>query len=326
MANLVKNTLNFTPKVMPDWFYKVLLKPNFIEKDYIRVEANVTKEAVLRKLVMANNTVSQVDNRNCAWTPKQRFETGTETFTVKNWKINEEQCLEELDSVYSENVLAEFRNYQAGATKTEMPGDLEAAIRLHIENSLGADIDRIILGGKGNAVDGIQNGLIDKALASGATIKIDNAVTIDASNVLTEIQRVYDAIPNIVINEGLYEPEKAPVRIFVDIMTYRYALQALSTTPTNYQVTLPSWTYDGGVIRYMGVEICLVNYMPANTMFAASRDNMIFFTDLLSDTQQIRIEQGKELKDESTVYIKGAYRAEAAFVYMDEVVLYSKSE
>ena len=324
MANLVKNTLSFTPKVMPDWFYKVLLKPNFIEKDYITVEPNVTKEAVLRKLVMANNTVSQVDNRDCAWTPKQRFTTSQQPFTVKNWKINEEQCLEELDSIYSENVLAEFRNYQAGATKTEAPGDLEAAVRLHLENSLGADIDRIIIGGTGNAVDGVQNGLIDKALASGSVIKIDNTVTIDASNVLTEIQRVYDAIPNIVINEALYEPEKAPVRIFVDIMTYRYALQALSTTPTTYQVTLPSWTYDGGVIRYMGVEVALVNYMPANTMFAASRDNMIFFTDLLTDTNEIRVAHGNDLKDESMIYIKGAYRAEAAFVYEDEVVLYSK--
>lgn len=323
MANLINNTLSYSPKIMPDWFYKVLLKPNFIEKDYIRVEANVTKEAVLRKLVMANNTVSQVDNRDCAWSPKQRFENTTETFQVKNWKINEEQCLEELDSIYSENVLAEFRNYQAGATKTEMPGDLEAAIRLHLENSLGADIDRIILGGNGNAVDGIQDGLIDKALASSSTIKIQNTITIDASNVLSEIQRVYDAIPNVVLNEALYEPEKAPVRIFVDINTYRYALQALSTTPTNYQVTLPSWTYEGGVIRYMGVEVALVNYMPANTMFAASRDNMIFFTDLLSDTQEIRIKQGNDLKDESMVYIKGAYRAEAAFVYEDEVVLYS---
>lgn len=322
MANLINNTISFTPKVMPDWYYKVLLKPNFIAKDYIRVEPNVTKEAVLRKLVMANNTVSQVDNRDCAWTPKQRFSNDTETFTVKNWKINEEQCLEELDSIYSENVLSEFRNYQAGATKTIMPNDLETAVMFHLENSLGADIDRIIIGGNGNAVDGIQNGLIDKALASSNTIKV-NAVNIDATNVLSEIQKVYDAIPNVVINESLYEPEKAPVRIFVDINTYRYALQALSGVAGEYQVVLPSWTYEGGVIRYMGVEVALVNYMPANTMFAASRDNMIFFTDLLSDTKEIRVAHGNDLKDESMVYIKGSYRAEAAFVFEDEVVLYS---
>lgn len=322
MANLINNTLSFTPKLMPDWYYKVLLKPNFIAKDYIRVEPNVTKEAVLRKLVMANNTVSQVDNRDCAWTPKQRFSNDTNTFTVKNWKINEEQCLEELDSIYSENVLSEFRNYQSGATKTVMPNDLENAVMLHLENSLGADIDRIIIGGDGNAVDGIQNGLIDKALASSNVIKV-SGVNIDTTNVLTEIQKVYDAIPNVVLNESLYEPEKAAVRIFVDINTYRYALQALSGVAGEYQVVLPSWTYEGGVLRYMGVEVALVSYMPANTMFAASRDNMIFFTDLLSDTKEIRVAHGNDLKDESMVYIKGAYRAEAAFVFEDEVVLYS---
>lgn len=322
MANLINNTLSFTPKTMSDWYYKVLLKPNFIAKDYIRVEPNVTKEAVLRKLVMANNTVSQVDNRDCAWSPKQRFSNDTETFTVKNWKINEEQCLEELDSIYSENVLSEFRNYQSGATKTVMPNDLENAVMLHLENSLGADIDRIIIGGDGNAVDGIQNGLIDKALASSNVIKV-SGVNIDTTNVLTEIQKVYDAIPNVVLNESLYEPEKAAVRIFVDINTYRYALQALSGVAGEYQVVLPSWTYEGGVLRYMGVEVALVSYMPANTMFAASRDNMIFFTDLLSDTKEIRVAHGNDLKDESMVYIKGAYRAEAAFVFEDEVVLYS---
>lgn len=322
MANLINNTLSFTPKTMSDWYYKVLLKPNFIAKDYIRVEPNVTKEAVLRKLVMANNTVSQVDNRDCAWSPKQRFSNDTETFTVKNWKINEEQCLEELDSIYSENVLSEFRNYQSGATKTVMPNDLENAVMLHLENSLGADIDRIIIGGNGNAVDGIQNGLIDKALASSNVIKV-SGVNIDTTNVLTEIQKVYDAIPNVVLNESLYEPEKAAVRIFVDINTYRYALQALSGVAGEYQVVLPSWTYEGGVLRYMGVEVALVSYMPANTMFAASRDNMIFFTDLLSDTKEIRVAHGNDLKDESMVYIKGAYRAEAAFVFEDEVVLYS---
>lgn len=323
MANLINNTLSFTPKVMPDWYYKVLLKPNFIARDYLRVEPNITKEAVLRKLVMANNTVSQVDNRDCAWSPKQRFENDTETFTVKNWKINEEVCLETLDSIYSENVLSEFRDYQAGATKTIMPNDLETAVMFHLENSLGADIDRIIIGGTGNAVDGIQNGLIDKALASANTIKIANTVNIDATNVLSEIQRVYEAIPNVVINEGLYEPEKAPVRIFVDINTYRYALQALSGVAGQYQVVLPSWAYADGKITYMGIEVCLVNYMPNNTMFAASRDNMIFFTDLLSDTKEIRVAHGNDLKDESMVYIKGAYRAEAAFVFEDEVVLYS---
>lgn len=323
MANLIDNNISFTPKVLPDWFMKTLLRPSFIANDYIRVEGNVTKDAILRKLVMANNSISQVDDRDCSWTPVERFAANEETVTLKNWKVNLEQCLEELDSIYSENVLEQFRSYQAGANKTEMPGDLEDAVRFALQNSLASDIERIIIGGSSNAVDSVNDGLLDQLVASSSAIKIANTVTLNASNVLTEVQRVYDAIPNLVLNEGLYEPVKAAVRIFVDINTYRYIKQALSVPYNENVVVLPSWTVDNGVIRYMGVEIALVPYMPANTMFAASRDNMIFFTDLLSDTTEIRMQRGNELTNENTLYIKAKYRAIARFVYEDEVVLYT---
>ena len=71
----------------------------------------------------------------------------------------------------------------------------------------------------------------------------------------------------------------------------------------------------------MGVEIVVVG-LPANTMIAASKDNLVFVTDLLSDTQEIRAQFGNDLKDESMLYIKGAYRANAGYIFGDEVVLY----
>ena len=106
----------------------------------------------------------------------------------------------------------------------------------------------------------------------------------------------------------------------MDIM--RCLRQALSTVPTNYQVILPSFAIEGGKIFYMGVEIVVVG-LPANTMVAASKDNLVFVTDLLSDTQEIRAQFGNDLKDEAMLYIKGAYRANAGFIFDDEVVIYS---
>ena len=57
-------------------------------------------------------------------------------------------------------------------------------------------------------------------------------------------------------------------------------------------------------------------------MIAASKDNLVFVTDLLSDTQEIRAQFGNDLKDESMLYIKGAYRANAGMIFDDEVVIY----
>lgn len=323
MANvMIQNNISYTVKNQPEWFYKSLQKAHTIDNGYVRVLPNITKDSKIKKLVMANNTISQVDTRDCAWTPTQRFALNEATIHVKNFKINEEQCLEDLDSVYSEMVFNSI-----GATKDKYPAvgepqNLESALMFHLQNSLSNDIERIIWGGNGNAVAGVQDGILDKALADANTIKVANPVTIDATNVLAEIQRVYDAIPDAVLSDGEFEPEKAAVRIFVGLDIMRYLKQALSTTPTNYQVTLPSYTLEGNKIFYMGVEICLVG-LPSSTMVAASKDNLYFATDLLSDTQEIRAQMGNDLYDEAKWYAKGAYRADAGYIFGDEVVIYS---
>ena len=322
MANLINNQITYTVKNNGEWFYKSLQKAHTLANDYIRVIPNVTKDVKVHKLVMSN-TISQPDGRDCAWNPTQRITLNEATFTVKNWKINEEQCMEQLDSV-----LSEMQYRQIGATKDQWPSNtdgnesLESAVMFHLQNSLSNDLERIIWGGTGNSVGGqTPDGIVDKALASANTIKVSGQ-TIDATNVLGEIAKVYDAIPNVVLNDGEFDPEKAPVKIFVTMDIMRYLRQALSTVPTNYQVILPSFAVEGGKIFYMGVEIVVVG-LPANTMVAASKDNLVFVTDLLSDTQEIRAQFGNDLKDEAMLYIKGAYRANAGFIFDDEVVIYS---
>ena len=321
MANLINNQITYTVKNNGEWFYKSLQKAHTLANDYIRVIPNVTKDVKIHKLVMANNTVSQVDNRDCAWSPTQRITLNEATFQVKNFKINEEQCMEELDSIWSEMQYREI-----GATKDQWPTNtdgnesLESAVMFHLQNSLSQDIERIIWGGSGNTVAGVQDGIVDKALASSTSIKITGQ-TIDAANVLGEIQKVYDAIPNVVLNDGEFDPEKAAVKIFVNMDIMRYLRQALSTVATSNQVILPSFAVEGGKIFYLGVEIVVVG-LPANTMIAASKDNLVFVTDLLSDTQEIRAQFGNDLKDESTLYIKGAYRANAGMIFDDELVIY----
>ena len=314
---------SYTTLNQPEWYYQSLKKAKTIDNGYVRVLANITKDARIKKLVMAENTISQVDNRDCDWSPTQRFEFDEATITVKNFKINEEQCLEELDNVYSEMLFNSI-----GATKDKWPAvgspeNLEDVIMFHLQNALSQDVERLIWGGESNSVDGIHDGIYDKAAADSDTIKVDNAVTIDSTNVLSEIQRVWEAIPDRVLQDEEFDPEKAAVRIFVSSDIMRYLKQALSTVPTAYQVQLPAFTIDAnGTIRYLGVEIVSVG-LPANTMIAASKDNLYFGTDLLSDTQEIRVAMGKELMNENKWYAKGAYRADAGYIFGDELVLYA---
>lgn len=316
MANLINATaIEYTPKNEKEYFVKAIRKGQTLAHDYLRVLPEVTKDAKVKKMVLAGGTVSQIDGRDCAWTPKQRITIDSKTMSVENFKINEQQCLSELDNLYSEMA------WSSGATKTELPEGVEQAIMMQFQTALGNDLEKIIWGGNGNIVDGFQNGLVDKLLADPDSIKV-TGTTINVSNVLSEIEKVYNAILNEVLGESWFEPERAPVRIFVDMNTYRYLRQALGTTATEYLVTAPNWTKDGDVIRYMGIEIALVG-LPANTMVAGSKDNMIFLTDLLADTTSIKAGNGNNLTDEDIFYIKGQYRASADYIFGDEIVIYS---
>lgn len=324
MANkMIENNFPYKVKEQPEWFYKTLRKAKTIDGGYVRVLSNITKDTNVRKLVMDKNTISQIDPRDCSWTPTKRFTFDSKLMSVRNYKINEEQCLQDLDSLYSEMIFNSI-----GANKTSWPAvgepeSLESAIMFHLQNSLSNDIERIIWGGEGNEVAGIHDGIVDKLAASADSIKVENAVTIDASNVLAEIARVYDAIPDNVLYEGEFDPEKAAVKIFISLDIYRYLMHALSTVPTQYLVQVPAFTKEGNKIFYMGVELVTVG-LPANTMIAASKDNLVFLTDLLSDTVEIDAEMGKNAYDRNTWYVVGNYRANSDVIFEDECVLYQK--
>jgi len=315
MANLINaSSIEYTVKNNPEYFLKAIRKGNTLANNYLRVLPNVTKDTRVKKMVLAGGTVSQIDGRDCAWNPTQRIDITDKLMSVQNFKINEEQCLDELDNLYSEMA------YTSGANKTELPEGVESAMMLLIQTSLGNDIEKIIWGGAGQSVDGYQNGLVDKLLADANSIKVAGT-TINASNVLTEIAKVYDAMPNVVLGENWFDPERAKARIFVDMNTYRYLRQALGTTPTDVQVLLPNWSKEGDKIFYLGIEVVVAG-LPQNTMVAGSFDNMVFLTDLLSDTTSITA-QTLPFPNDNTYAIKGKYRASADYIFSDELVIYS---
>lgn len=320
MANILTNNIEYNVKVHPEWFVGAMKSAYTLKSDYVRVLPNVTKDVYVKTLV-GPGTVSQVDARDCEWTPTQRATIDGKTFTVANFKINEEQCLEELDSVYSEMVYDSI-----GATKDEWQsgefGDLaglETALMDNIQKGLALDVEKLIWGGQGNAVAGVQAGIVDDAAADSDVIKV-TGTTLTSANIVSELEKVYNAIPEAVF-ETAERDEKAAVRIFMNPTAFRFLKQALSTVSTDYQVVMPLFAMDGGKIFYQGVEVCKAG-LPANTMVAASRDNLIFATDLLSDTAVVRAEMGKELVNENKWFVKGAYRAKGGYIFGDEVVLY----
>lgn len=327
-TNLITNNFEYTTKLMPEWFTKLIAAPTMLAGGYLRIEPNVTKDLLIKKL-SGGDTISQVSLRDCDWTPGHNIETGSKLLSLANFKINEEQCMEDLDSIFSQNVFS-GQGGPAGANKTDWPnydgfGD---KVMHWVYATLKTDLDRIIIGGETNVVDTYQDGLLDKLTADSEAVKV-SGTSIDATNVLDEVQKVIDAIPDTVMNGYVFDENLGQINIFVPVTVYNLLMRQMATIMNSNVMIAQLWSYQTqslpngkGQLKYLDINIVPVWCMPANTMIAAAKGNLIFATDLLSDTETIKVQNGACLKDENILYIKGQYRAGVDYVEGSEVVLY----
>lgn len=158
MANFVDaSAIAYTTKTNPEYFIGALKKAKTLDGDYVRVLPNVVKDTLVKKLVLAGNSVSQQDNRDCAWNPTSGASIDSKEMSVKNYKVNIEECLETLDNLYSE------MSYTLGANPSAFPTNLEDGLMYLIQNALGNDIENLMWGS--------QEGFVVKALASAKLIR-----------------------------------------------------------------------------------------------------------------------------------------------------------
>ena len=143
-------------------------------------------------------------------------------------------------------------------------------------------------------------------------------VAITQANVLTEIEKVFSAMPIDVVTKGI---EEGTLNIYVSYATMLKAKMALGGVYGQNVMVSPNYTVDGDVLRYMGVEIVPVKGLSDKEMVAADAKNFILGTDLVSDLEEIRLGQFAAPMD-SKIFIDGRLRLGFAIPFEDEVVYY----
>lgn len=310
MANMYNiSPLSYQPSSNMDWFTKALFGGRLIENGKIDVITGV-KESTLLNLLDFEHTLLQPDGRDCAWTPEQIFKLSEKEVKIKTYKINLEQCIDDLERKRINVML------KPGAKNTELPEALEEATMEMLAAELSSEIEQKIFVGD-SAVDANDfDGAITVLKASSEAVKIAGAALTKA-NVLGEVEKVYDAIPENVLVKGL---ESDTVKIYVAYETMQRIKMALASISN--QVVVTAYNLDSETLRYLGVEIVPVKGLDDKTMIAADITNFLLATDLLSDTEEIRIGQFPAPHD-SKVFIDGRLRLGFVIPFEDEVVFYN---
>lgn len=316
MANTYDiSALSYRPHENMEWFTRSIFGGRLVQGGYIRVLTDIKGDELLNQIDIENK-VLQLDGKDCAWTPNQIIKLSEKIAKVKTYKINTEQCIDELENKRTAYMLT------PGAQNEELPDELEAATLWLIAIALSNEIEEMIVAGDEDKDPNQFDGMVKTLLTSTQSIQL-KGVDFTKQNILDQVEKVYDAIP-----EDVLQAEDAGILyLFVSYKTRRTLRNALAIASN--QVLYPMFTLDDGdkknpIIYYNGMEIVPAKGMPNDVIIAITGNNALLLTDLMSDIENIELGQFPK-PQESKIFIKGRLRLGFAIPFEDEAVIMAKS-
>lgn len=307
------SALTYTSRENPEWFTRALFGGRLVSGGYVRVLTGIKGDELLSQIDITGK-VLQSDGKDCAWTPQQIIKLSEKTAKVKTYKINLEQCIDELENKRTTYQLS------PGAKNESLPAELEAATLWLLAINLSNEIEELIIAGDSGTNADEFDGMLTLLRKSTEAIKITGAAITEA-NVLDAFKAVYMALPE----EVLQSENAGTLYMLCSYATRRVLRAALSDK--NNQVIAAAWTVDDSDkknprIYYLGVEVVPAEGMDNSTIVGYDGNNALLLTDLLSDLEQIEL--GNYPKpNEDKIFIKGRLRLGFAIPFEDEVVLWS---
>lgn len=315
MANMYNIApLSYQPTTNMDWFTQALFGGKLIDSGKIDVVTGI-KESTLLNLINLEGSILQADSRNCAWTPEQILKLSEKELKIKTYKINLEQCLDDLERKRINVML------KPGAKNTELPESLEEATMSMLATELSSEIETKIFSGDSSVNSNDFDGAVKVLTNSTEAIKVVG-VSLNKDNILDEIEKTYLSIPEAVLAKGL---ENGTLCFYVAYETLQRLRMALASVKNNNVIVAQNITIDeSNIIRYLGVEFVPVKGLDGSTMIVADYTNFLLGTDLLSDTENIRLGQFPAPND-SKIFIDGRLRLGFVIPFENEVVFYSRN-
>ena len=144
--------------------------------------------------------------------------------------------------------------------------------------------------------------------------------TVTASNVITELGKIVDAIPSRLYGkEGLqiYAAQNI-VKAYVRALG-GFGTSGLGASGVGSQGTM--W-YNGQGLNFDGVPIVMVNGMSDDVAICTTKDNFYFGTGLLSDMNQVKVLDMADLDGSQNVRVIMRMTAGVQYANVEDIVTY----
>lgn len=299
MATTQNITSNYVGKDAGVYISAAVKTADTIAKDVLTVLPNVKYKASIHKLTPAESTVDFA----CDFTAAGTVTLADVYLTPKKLMLNLELCKENFVDTW------EAESMGMGASNNNLPTSFQDYFIGQILDRQAAHIDSDIWAGNATGTGHFDGFLLNlKPTGSGAVQVSGTAIT--SSNVVAEIGKLYDAIPDAVFTAD-------DLKIVVSPNVARAYARALSTSgyQTNYSVGEKPLDFEGR-------ELIVINGLPSNTMLAFEKSNMFFGTSLLADFNEISILDMKDKDLSDNVRFKMVYSAGVQYGVAADITMY----
>ena len=285
-----------------------LLSASTLDKGLITVLPNVKYKSVLQVGALG----SIVADATCDYTASGTLTLSEKIIQPEEFQVNYEVCKKDLVNSWE----AEQMGFSAF---DHLAPSLSDFIIAHTAAKVAEQIENTIWSGQ-TATAGEFDGFYYLATAGGSGCVSVTGTTVTATNVIDELGKVVDAIPQAVYG-------KEDLVIYVAPGVARHYIRALG----GFVATIggagvdnkgTSW-FNGGELSFDGIKIAVAQGLPANSMMAAQKSNMFFGTGLLNDANEVKLLDMSDLDGSQNVRVIMRFTAAVAMGVNSDVVIYA---
>ena len=310
MPTSVSVTTTYAGEFAGKYVAAALLSADTIEKGLITVKPNVKYKEVLKKV----STATLLKDASCDFTA-----TGTVTLTErilepKELQVNVQLCKDSFRSDWE----AVSMGYSAFDT---LPKNFADFLIAHVAAEVAAANETSIW--QGDASNSGEFDGFETLLAADANLVAAQEVTgtnVTASNVITELGKIVDAIPS-----RLYGKEGLQIYAAQNIVkAYVRALGGFGTNGLGASGVGSNGTmwYNGQGLNFDGVPIVMVNGMSDDVAICTTKDNLYFGTGLLADHNQVKVLDMADLDGSQNVRVIMRMTAGVQYANVEDIVTY----
>ena len=310
MATTTSITSTYAGEFAGEYISAALLSASTIDNGGITVKPNVKFKEVIKKV----DTNAIVKDATCDFDPTSTITLTERVLQPEFQQVNLQLCKSDFISDW-EAIGMGYSAHQSIPPKFSdfLIGHVAAKVAQRTEQSIWAG---------DTSTNGQFNGLTT-IVSTDASLPAAQEVagtTVTASNVITELGSIVDAIPS-----ALYGSEDLNIYVSQNIArAYVRALggfgaSGLGAAGTNAQGT--QW-WNNGSLSFDGVKLFVANGLADNTAVAAEKSNLYFGTGLLADHNEVKVIDMADLDGSQNVRVVMRFTAGVQYGVVEDIVTY----